>query len=362
MTNPIYVTKPFLPPKEAILSYIDEIFKSGRLTNHGPFVRQLEEKLRDYLGVKNLILVANGTLALQLAYRALNLNGHAITTPFSFVATTSSLVWERIKPIYADIDPKRLTIDPTNVKKAITPRTRGIVPVHVFGNPCDIENIEEIATSNNLRVIYDAAHAFGVRYKGRSVLNYGDISTISFHATKLFHTIEGGAIITSNTEIAQKIRRMIDFGITDIDKVEGLGINAKMNEFEAVMGLSVLESVNDILENRRKLWSEYYDLLAGHVQFPELAPYTDWNYSYVPVLFKDESQLLKVRERLNQNNFYPRRYFYPSLNTLSYVNNKRSCPVSRNVSGRILCLPTYFGLEDEVVKKIAKVIKEGIAK
>lgn len=361
MAEPIYVTRPFLPSKEALLRYIDEIYYSGRLTNHGPFVRQLEEKLRDYLGVKNLILVANGTLALQIAYRSLSLNGHAITTPFSFVASTSSLVWERIKPVYADIDPKRLTIDPINLKKAITSKTRGIVPVHVFGNPCDIESIDEIATSNSLSVIYDAAHAFGVRYKGRSVLSYGDVSAISFHATKLFHTIEGGAIITSNTEIAQKIRQMIDFGITDVDKVESLGINAKMNEFEAVMGLGVLENINGILKSRRKLWSEYYDMLVGCVEFPELAPYTEWNYSYVPVLFRDEKQLLKVKEKLNQNNFYPRRYFYPSLDTLPYVRHKSSCRVSRNVSGRILCLPTYFGMEDEVVKSIAKLIKEGIA-
>ncbi|MEM3844684.1 MAG: DegT/DnrJ/EryC1/StrS family aminotransferase [Candidatus Parvarchaeota archaeon] len=357
MKNPIYVTKPFLPKKKTLNMYINEIYLSRRLTNHGTLVRELEQKLKEYFQAKNVILVANGTLALQIAYKSMNIKGKAITTPFSFVATTSSLVWEGIKPIFADIDPKKLTIDPEKIRKAIDPTVTGIVPVHVYGNACDIERIKEISDEYGLNVVYDAAHAFGVKYRGKNILNYGDASIISFHATKLFHTIEGGAIVTQNDDIAHRARLMRDFGIADIDKVEDIGINAKMNEFEAAMGLSILGQVGKIIAKRKAVWREYHDLLDGYVEFPELTEGVEWNYSYVPILLKDESQLLKLVKVLEEKAIYPRRYFYPSLDTLPYITERHNSPISRNISERVLCLPTYSEISTEEVDNIARTIK-----
>ncbi|MBE0421182.1 DegT/DnrJ/EryC1/StrS family aminotransferase [Pseudoalteromonas nigrifaciens] len=246
----IPVTKSYLPNKKKYKTYIDRIYDSGWLTNNGSLLKELEQRLKEYLGVKHIILVANGSLALQLAYKSLELKGEVITTPFSFAATTSTLVWEGLKPIFADIDPNSFNIDTNLIEKNITPETSAIVPVHVFGNPCNVEKIQEIAQKHNLKVIYDAAHAFGTEYKGQSVLNYGDISTLSFHATKLFHTIEGGAVITNDDELAQKIRLLMNFGIVSPVKVNSLGTNAKMNEFEAAMGLCVLDEI-DLVKSER---------------------------------------------------------------------------------------------------------------
>ena len=239
----IPVTKAYLPDRKKLTQYIDQIYENGWLTNNGPLLQKLENRLASYLGVKNLILVANGSLALQLAYKALDLRGEVVTTPFSFAATTSTLAWEGLEPKFADIDKRSFNIDPKNIEKIITDKTTAIVPVHVFGNPCEVELISDLAKKYNLKVVYDAAHAFGVTYKGQSVLKYGDISTLSFHATKIFHTIEGGAVITENDEIAKKIRSLINFGITGPDKIEGIGTNAKMNEFEAAMGHCVLDEI-----------------------------------------------------------------------------------------------------------------------
>ena len=225
----IPVTKPYLPNKAKYQAYVDKIYESGWLTNNGSLVRELEERLTHYLGVKNLILVANGSLALQVAYKALNLSGEVITTPFSFVATTNTLLWEGLTPVFADNNPRTFNIDPQQIEAQITPKTSALLPVHVFGNPCEVEAIQAIADKHQLKVIYDAAHAFGSEYKNQSVLNYGDISTLSFHATKLFHTIEGGAVITNDDELAKKIRLLINFGITGPSSIEGLGTNAKMN-------------------------------------------------------------------------------------------------------------------------------------
>ena len=225
----IPVTKSYLPNKENYKSYIDIIYENGWLTNRGELVRELERRLQAYLGVKNIILVANGSLALQIAYKALDLKGEVITTPFSFIATANTIAWEGLLPVFADIDPHSFNVDPKQIKDKITDKTSAIIPVHVFGNPCDIEGIQTIAYKHQLKVIYDAAHAFDVQYKGKSVLNYGDVSTLSFHATKLFHTIEGGAIITNDNELSKKIRLLINFGITGPTSIESLGINAKMN-------------------------------------------------------------------------------------------------------------------------------------
>lgn len=358
----INVTKAYLPNKEKYKTYIDRLYETGWLTNNGEHLLLLEKRLKEYLGVKHLILVANGSLALQLAYKALDLKGEVITTPFSFAATTSTLAWEGLTPVFADIDQKSFNIDPTLIEKHITQETSAIVPVHVFGNPCEVEAIQKIADKHGLKVIYDAAHAFDVDFKKKNVLTYGDVSTISFHATKLFHTIEGGAVFTNDDEIAKKIRLLINFGITGPTTIESVGTNAKMNEFEAVMGLCVLDEIEEIKEKRQKIWNTYVENLSGLVEFQQWHKESDNNHSYAPILLKSETELLAVEAHLKMNNIVPRRYFYPSLDSLDYLNSKQVCHHSRDISSRILCLPMYPDLSfDEQMKVISKV-KEALSK
>lgn len=351
----INVTKTYLPDKKKLLKYIDKIYENSRLTNNGPLVQELTKRLEDYLGVENLLLVANGTLALQVAYKTLGINGAAITTPFSFVATTSSLVWEGIKPQYADIDPETFCINPDNIESKITASTSAVVPVHVFGNACNVDRIKEIAKKNGLKTIYDGAHAFGIKYKGRSLLSYGDATTISFHATKLFHTIEGGAIVFKEKSDLEKAKLLINFGIDGPDSVAELGINAKMNEFEAAMGLSLLEEFDSVIEERRELWRKYENDLLDSVKLQKWNSDNN-NYAYFPVLFRTEEDLLEVIDKLNRNIIFPRRYFYPSLNTLGSIQENVIMPVSENISKRVLCLPIYNGLEVEDVDRILGII------
>lgn len=353
----IAVTKAYMPDKDKLFNYIDQIYASSQLTNHGPLVQELEGRLASYLGVHNLILVANGTLALQVAYKSLGLQGSAITTPFSFPATTSSLVWESIDPIFADIDPTHLNINPEKIGPAIRPDTSAIVPVHVFGNACEVEVIQDIALSHNLKVIYDGAHAFGVQYKGESLLNWGDITTLSFHATKLFHTVEGGAIITNDDTLAEKIRLMINFGIAGVGKAIELGINAKLSEFHAAMGLCVLDEIEHISLLREKIWRYYHEQLKDCVAFQVRNEFCTNNYSYFPVLFENENRMMTVQKTLNDQSIFPRRYFYPSLDTLSYVNSERK-KVAADLAGRILCLPLHPSLELNIVKEICDFIKD----
>lgn len=356
----INVTKTYLPNKEKYLKYIDEIYENGWITNNGPLVQKLEKKLVKYLGVKNIVLVANGTVALEIAYRTLELKGFAITTPFSFVATTSSLVTNQLLPIFADINPNSLNIDPRKIEKQITKNTSAIVATHVFGNPCDVEAIEEIAKKYNLKVVYDAAHAFDVKYKNTSVLNYGDISTLSFHATKLFHTIEGGALIINDDKLLQKARYLINFGIKNQEEIPHLGTNAKMNEFEAAMGLCVLDDIEEIKNSRKEVYETYQKELEGIVQLQVQNTNTIQNYSYFPVVFKNEEQLLKVQKALNKKDIFPRRYFYPSLDTLDYIEPKQECKISRDISKRILCLPIYAELEQNIQDTIIEIIKDNL--
>ena len=354
----INVTKAYLPNKEKYKSYVDKIFESGWLTNSGPLLQKLEQRLADYLGVKNLILVANGSLALQLAYKALDLKGEVITTPFSFAATTSTLAWEGLKPVFADINPDSFNLDPANIEALINQNTSAIVPVHVFGNPCEVETIQAIADKHNLKVIYDAAHAFGTEYKGQSVLNYGDISTVSFHATKLFHTIEGGAVITNDDELVKKIRLLINFGITSPTTIESVGTNAKMNEFEAAMGLCVLDEIETIRQQRKNIWEIYAEKLAGLVAFQKWNNNSQNNYAYAPMLFESEAELLKVEAKLKENELIPRRYFYPSLDTLEYLRGNQVCSISRDIASRILCLPIYPGLNSFHQTEIVTVFED----
>lgn len=357
----INVTKPYLPDRNKLDRYIDRIYETAWLTNNGPLVQELTAKLERYLGVENLLLVANGTLALQIAYKVLGISGQAITTPFSFVATTSSLVWEGIEPIFVDIDPETFCMDPSKIEEAITSQTTAIVPVHVFGNACEIEEIEKIALKHDLKVIYDGAHAFGVRYKGKSILSYGDATTLSFHATKLFHTIEGGAIIFKKKEDYERAKLMIKFGIDDSDSIVELGINAKMNEFQAAMGLCVLDDMNIILKERAKIWDIYQQGLKNLVPILKLNPDSSNNYSYFPVVLENEGTLLTIKNIMNQQYINPRRYFRPSLDTLTYIHSNHVTYNSRDIAGRILCLPIYPGMKHFEVQCIMKIVKSCLA-
>ena len=304
----IPVTKPYLPNREKLKQYIDGIYERQWLTNNGQLVQELTRRLEVYLGVENLLLVANGTLALQIAYRALGVSDsrpeqhpEAITTPFTFIATASSLKWVGVQPVFADIDPETWCLAPNNIETAITPNTHAIVPVHVFGNACDVEAIDEIARKHNLKVIYDASHAFGVKYKSESLLKHGDAATLSFHATKLFHTGEGGAIVFKHKEDLERARKMSNFGITGPETIEELGINAKMNELQAAMGLCVLDEMEENLKARAEVWHRYEQALAKTLQLQAKHEALGYNYAYFPVVFDSEEQGMRVAAALKED-------------------------------------------------------------
>jgi dTDP-4-amino-4,6-dideoxygalactose transaminase len=352
----INVTKPFLPPYEEYRQYLEGIWERNWLTNNGPLVNDLELKLKEYLGIKHLLYLGNGTIALQIAIKALGLTGEIITTPFSYVATTSSIVWEGCRPVFVDIDPRTLNIDANKIEERITDKTTGILATHVYGNPCDVEKIEQIAAKHNLKVIYDAAHAFGVKYKGRSLFEFGDISTASFHATKIFHTTEGGAVISNNAELIKTMSLLRNFGHSSAETFGPAGINGKNSEFHAAMGLAVLKHIDSLLLARKTQAAAYDKALATlRVQRPEILPGAEWNYSYYPVVFESEEMLLKSVEILNGHWVYPRRYFYPSLSTLNYVD-KYDVPISEDISRRSLCLPMYHSLKQEDIDFIARLL------
>ena len=340
----IPVTKPFLPPEKEFKVYVKSIWERQWLTNNGPLVNTLELKLKEYLGLDHMLYVSNGTMALQLAIKALNLTGEIITTPFSFVATTSTIVWQGCKPIFVDIDAHTFNIDPTKIEAAITPNTSAILATHVYGNPCDIDAIQQIADRHGLKVIYDAAHCFGTRYKNRSIFEYGDISTTSFHSTKLFHTIEGGAVFTRQPDLLKKMALMRNFGYSGVDEFAELGINAKNCEFHAAMGLCNLPHIDEILKKRKYL-STHYKLRLNRLdaQFQQLDNTEDYNYAYFPILFKSEDLMKECKAKLELAQIYCRRYFYPSLSALPYVENVEM-PVCDSIASRIMCLPMYHTL------------------
>lgn len=360
----IPVTKPFFPNREKLDKYIDGIYERQWLTNNGQLVQELTCRLEEYLGVENLLLVANGTLALQIAYRALGVSDarqdqfpEAITTPFTFIATASSLKWEGVKPVFADIDPDTWCLDPANIDAAVTPNTRAIVPVHVFGNACDVEKIDCIAQKHNLKVIYDASHAFGVQYMGQSLLKHGDAATLSFHATKLFHTGEGGAIVFKRKADLERAKKMINFGITGPETIEELGINAKMNELQAAMGLCVLDEMEEILNARAKVWKKYENALSKKLHLQAKNDMLDYNYAYFPVVFESEEQTVRVAATLKKNGVLARRYFFPSLETISSLGDCKIHKVSSNIASRVLCLPIFSELCQSDQDLILKVIK-----
>lgn len=353
----IPVTKPFLPPQKEYLSLIDGIWKRQWLTNMGPLASELEMKLKEHLQVKHLLYIANGTIALQIAIKALGLSGEIITTPFSFVATTSSIVWEGCTPIFVDINKETLNIDATKIESAITDKTQAILATHVYGNPCDVLAIEKIAEKYKLKVIYDGAHAFGVKINGKSIFEYGDISTCSLHATKLYHSIEGGLLITKNSDLLKKMASIRNFGIASYDTFDELGINGKNSEFHAAMGLINLEYIQDI-HQQRKLITERYNknLVKFKAYRPQWNPEASENFAYYPLVLESEELLLKVKALLDAHEIFTRRYFYPSLaKTLPYLKPK-NFEITDIISKRVLCLPLFYDLTLEEVDLICRLI------
>jgi len=342
---------------EEYIAYLEQIWDSNQLTNNGALVQELEQKLKEYLGVSHLFFINNGTTALQIAIKASGLHDEVITTPFSYVATTSSLVWEGCQPVFVDIDPHTLCIDAELIEAAITKRTTGIVATHVYGIPCDVEKIGAIAQKYGLKVLYDAAHTFGGRYQGKSVVSYGDISALSFHATKLFHTGEGGAIITEDEELAHRISYMRNFGHKGKEDFWGLGINGKNTEFHAAMGLCNLPYIGEIIASREEICGWYDEFLSATILTRPILPEgCQYNFAYYPVIFQSESELIQSQDQLNENNIFPRRYFYPSLSNLPYKNDQHM-PISEDISSRILCLPLFPGLMIDVVELISQIIR-----
>ena len=352
----IPVTKTFFPPLLDYHKQLDRIWANQWLTNNGELYKELSDKLKTYLGVDYIIPMTNGTLPIQIALNVLANEGEVITTPFSYVATISSIVWEKCTPVFVDIDPEYLTIDEGKIESAITKNTTAILATHVYGNPCAITEIEIIAKKHDLKVIYDAAHCFGVKYKDQSIFNFGDASTCSFHATKLFHTGEGGALFCNNEKFKEKMYYRHNFGHNGPEQYHGLGINAKMSELQAAMGLVVLPYLENIISKRKSICDQYDQYLNFKViRKLKIREETDWNYSYYPIIFKSEEDLLKVKTNLESEKIYPRRYFYPSLNLLPYVNNT-ACSVSETISPKILCLPLYTELSKSEITKIINII------
>lgn len=359
----IPVTKAFLPSLDNYTDYLSRVWESGQLTNNGGLVIQLTEALESSLDVRNLLMVCNGTLALQIAIKALGLRGEIITTPCSYVATTNAILWEGCTPVFVDVDPATFCISPDLIEAAITENTTAILATHVYGYPCDVERIQQIADRHSLKVIYDAAHAFGVRLKGESLLNHGDCSALSFHATKLFHTAEGGAVVCKDAAVAKRAFLMTKFGHMGEDEYLDIGINAKMSELHAAMGLAVLPSVPEIIAARCERSAWYDELLDGlKLQRPKAVVGLEYNYAYYPVVFATHDQMMKVRAALHAQDIFARRYFYPSLNTLTFLPDTLHslCPVSESLAQRVLALPLYPTLARQNVEKIAERIRNGL--
>ncbi|MEW6512978.1 MAG: dTDP-4-amino-4,6-dideoxy-D-glucose aminotransferase VioA [Pseudomonadota bacterium] len=363
--KPIYVTQPYLPPLEEFIPYLERIWDNKILTNNGPFHKQLEQALCDYLGVEHLALFTNGTIALVTALQALRITGEVITTPYSFVATAHSLLWNNIKPVFVDIDPRTCNLDPDRIEEAITPQTTAIMPVHCYGNPCAVERIQEIADTYGLKVIYDAAHAFGVQYKGESLLRHGDLSVLSFHATKVFNTFEGGAIICPDAKTKQRIDYLKNFGFADEVTVVAPGINGKMNEVQAAFGLLQLKHIDAALQRRLEIETRYLKALADvpGISLLPLPPDTQGNASYFPILVGDDYPLSRdeLYQRMKDANINGRRYFYPLISDMPMYRGLPSASIQNlavacNIADRVICLPIYPDLLDEQVDAVTALV------
>lgn len=354
---PIHVTRPSLAPLSDYADLLAGAWERGILTHNGPLVQQLERELEAYLGVRHLAAVTNGTLALQLAIRALGLRGEIITTPFSWVATISSIIWEGCRPVFVDIDPETLNIDPSRIEERITRHTCAILPVHVFSNPCDTAAIGEIARRRGLKVLYDGAHAFNVRYNGQPLAEIGDITALSFHATKLFNTGEGGACVSVDPELDARVRRLRFFGHDDQKEIVEDGTNAKMTEIHAALGLANLRLNDAVAAKRRADYERYRAALCSHpaIAFQKIDP-DAYNFSYMPIVFQTEAQLLAVERALTSAQIFPRRYFFPALNTLTHIVPYQAFPIAEDISRRILCLPHYFDLAAADIERVCGII------
>lgn len=366
--NNILVTSPLLPPLEEFIPYLESIWQSKHLTNGGPYHQALEAALAEYLGVKHICLFSNGTLALMTALQALRVGGEVITTPYSFVATSHSLLWNGIKPVFVDIDPLTCNLDPAKIEAAITPQTSAIMPVHCYGLPCDTEAIQRIADTYGLRVIYDAAHAFAVKHNGVSILNHGDLSVLSFHATKVFNTFEGGAIICPDEKIKRRIDYLKNFGFADETTVVAAGINGKMSEFQAAFGMLQLKHVDSAFSVRQRIFNNYQAAL-GHIVGLSLLQFdqqTEWNYAYCPLFIHSEHFPLSrdaLYQRMKEAGIYARRYFYPLISEFpmykGYVSSApENLPVANNLSQQVLCLPIHPTLTESEQARIIDMVLE----
>ena len=366
-TSPVYVTQPALPPLQEFIPYLEEIWASKILTNGGPFHQQLEKALCEYLGVQHLALFSNGTLGLVTALQALRVTGEVITTPYSFVATAHSLLWNGIKPVFVDVHPDTLNLDPARIEAAITPQTTAIMPVHCYGHPCDVEAIQKIADNYNLKVIYDAAHAFGVQDAGGSVLRHGDLSVLSFHATKVFNTFEGGAIICPDAKTKLRIDQLKNFGFVDETTVVAPGINGKMSEINAAFGMLQLQHVDDALAKRQSIDAAYRQALKGvsGIRCLQSAGEQVANYSYFPILVEAAYPLSRdaLYQKLKDNNIFARRYFYPLITDFSMYRSmpsahRENLPVATAAAQKVLCLPIYPALTLQELQRITQLITE----
>lgn len=361
--EPIFVTRPLLPPIEEYEQQVKRIWENKWLTNNGPVERDLQQKLIEFLGIENIQLFSNGHSALEVAIKALDLKGEIITTPFTFASTTQAIINNDLTPVYADVSEEYYNLDPNNIEDLITDKTEAIIPVHVFGNPCEVKKIEKIAKDYDLKVIYDAAHAFGVSLNGKSIVNYGDISMFSFHATKVFNTIEGGALVFNDDELTYKLKSLKNFGITpDNEEVMFLGQNAKMNEFEAAMGLVNLNYVGEAIEIRKELYETYIDSLSSleennKVKVIRPEKDVDYNYSYFTIKLNTQEERDYIFNKLPEYNVYSKKYFYPPCNEFPAYDFERNTPVAHDVSNTILSLPLYKGLLTDDVEKICKIIE-----
>ena len=356
--KPIYVTKPSLAPIEEFSEIIQKPWTTGILSNNGPLVQKFENDLAAKLNIKNYIAVSNGTIALQMAIKALGVKNEVITSPFTWIATISALKWEGCKPVFCDIDPETLNIDPNKIEDCITDDTTAIMPVHAFGNPCDVKSIEEIARRYRLKVIYDAAHAIGSTHDESSILEYGDISATSTHSTKILNTAEGGGCITKNDNLNQKLKRIRFFGHDEERNIVEDGFNGKMTEVHAAMGLANLKYFNDVLKDRQEKYQLYMSELVKlkDITFQKHT-FGISNHCYLPVIFKNEEQLLRVKAALNKENIYPRRYFYHTAITLTEILDYKKCEISKRISESIMCLPLFYDLSKDIVYKIVKIIR-----
>lgn len=347
---------PTLAPLEEVNELMKGIWESGIMTHNGPLVQSFEKECAEHFEVPYMVSCTNGTIGLQMAIRTLRLKGEIITTPFTFIATINSIIWEGCTPVFVDIDPDTLCIDPNKIEEKITYHTVGIMPVHVFGNCCDIEIINSIAKKYNLKVIYDACHSVGVKYKGQSIFKYGDISVTSFHATKMLNTAEGGGCFTLDKELDEKLRRIRFFGFKNHEDIIEDGTNGKMTEVHAAIGIANLKYLDAALADRKRKYAIYKDALSKDSTLSFQKINEGCNYSYFPVIFKDEETLLKVQAKLNENYIFPRRYFYPSVNTFTKIVPYVPMPISEDLASRILCLPLYFDLGEDIINSISVMV------